>query len=138
MEVEKGDILGRTLLLIQMLLGSLVFLNYNDALHLLHVSYNMFSKTVVINVGVVFVLIPFYHVQIVIWRFLHRSNGSDVLSTKDALLFIVLLQYIPRFLRIIPLNSELKRTAGAFAESAWAGAAYYLLWYILASHVSVI
>ncbi|RWR88819.1 putative cyclic nucleotide-gated ion channel 5 [Cinnamomum micranthum f. kanehirae] len=73
--------------------------------------------------------------QIVIWRFLHRSNGSDVLSTKDALLFIVLLQYIPRFLRIIPLNSELKRTAGAFAESAWAGAAYYLLWYILASHI---
>lgn len=76
--------------------------------------------------------------QIVIWRFLHGSKGSDVLSTKDALRYIVLLQYIPRFLRIIPLNSELKRTAGVFAETAWAGAVYYLLWYILASHVSVI
>ncbi|KAG6477401.1 hypothetical protein ZIOFF_066656 [Zingiber officinale] len=37
--------------------------------------------------------------------------------------------------RIIPLTSELKRTAGVFAETAWAGAAYYLLWFMLACHV---
>uniref|UniRef100_A0A7N0TGB2 Cyclic nucleotide-binding domain-containing protein n=2 Tax=Kalanchoe fedtschenkoi TaxID=63787 RepID=A0A7N0TGB2_KALFE len=73
--------------------------------------------------------------QIVVWRFLSRSGGSDVLATKQALLIIVLLQYIPRFFRIIPLTSELKRTAGVFAETAWAGAAYYLLWYMLASHI---
>ena len=59
-----------------------------------------------------------------------------MLATKQALLFIVLLQYIPRLLRVLPLTSELKRTAGAFAETAWAGAAYYLLLYLLASHVS--
>ncbi|KAF9589097.1 hypothetical protein IFM89_018828 [Coptis chinensis] len=63
------------------------------------------------------------------------DSGAHVLNTKRALLFIVLLQYIPRFLRILPLNSELKRTVGVFAESAFAGAAYYLLWYILASHI---
>ncbi|XP_058094203.1 probable cyclic nucleotide-gated ion channel 5 isoform X2 [Magnolia sinica] len=73
--------------------------------------------------------------QVVIWKFLHRSKGSDVHETKNALLFIVLLQYIPRFFRIFPLTSELKRTAGVFAETAWAGAAYYLLWYMLASHI---
>ncbi|KAJ7979605.1 putative Cyclic nucleotide-gated ion channel [Quillaja saponaria] len=73
--------------------------------------------------------------QIVVWRFLQRSKGSDVLATKQALLFIILLQYIPRFLRVIPLTSELKRTAGVFAETAWAGAAYYLLLYMLASHI---
>ncbi|KAI3790382.1 hypothetical protein L2E82_03377 [Cichorium intybus] len=73
--------------------------------------------------------------QIVIWRFLQRSKGSDVLSTKQALFFIVLLQYIPRFARIVPLTSELKRTAGVIAETAWAGAAYYLLLYMLASHI---
>ncbi|KAG9447572.1 hypothetical protein H6P81_013700 [Aristolochia fimbriata] len=73
--------------------------------------------------------------QIVVWRFLQRSKASDILATKNALLFIILLQYIPRFLRIIPLISELKRTAGVFAETAWAGAAYYLLWYMLASHI---
>uniref|UniRef100_A0A0E0KGT0 Uncharacterized protein n=2 Tax=Oryza punctata TaxID=4537 RepID=A0A0E0KGT0_ORYPU len=64
--------------------------------------------------------------QIVIWKFLHRSKGAAVLSTKDALLFIVFLQYIPRVVRIYPLSSELKRTSGAFAGSAYAGAAYYL------------
>ncbi|XP_024961022.1 probable cyclic nucleotide-gated ion channel 5 isoform X3 [Cynara cardunculus var. scolymus] len=72
--------------------------------------------------------------QIVVWRFLQRSNGSDVLATKQALLIIVLLQYVPRFVRIVPLTSELKRTAGVIAETAWAGAAYYLLLYMLASH----
>ncbi|XWS17789.1 hypothetical protein CRYUN_Cryun33cG0097800 [Craigia yunnanensis] len=73
--------------------------------------------------------------QIVVWRFLHRSNGSDVLATKQALFFIVLLQYVPRLLRVIPLTSEMKRTAGVFVETAWAGAAYYLLLYMLCSHI---
>ncbi|XP_057969808.1 probable cyclic nucleotide-gated ion channel 5 [Malania oleifera] len=73
--------------------------------------------------------------QIVVWRFLQDSEGSDVLATKQALFFIVLLQYIPRFFRILPLSSELKRTAGVFAETAWAGAVYYLLLYMLASHI---
>ncbi|XP_042402962.1 probable cyclic nucleotide-gated ion channel 5 [Zingiber officinale] len=73
--------------------------------------------------------------QIVVWRFLHRNKGSDVLATKNALFVIILLQYIPRLCRIIPLTSELKRTAGVFAETAWAGAAYYLLWFMLACHV---
>ncbi|CAN0838369.1 Putative cyclic nucleotide-gated ion channel 9 [Linum grandiflorum] len=73
--------------------------------------------------------------QIVVWKFLHSSQGSDVLTTKRALLCIILIQYIPRFLRFLPITSELKRTAGVFAETAWAGAACYLLLYMLASHV---
>ncbi|XP_065848759.1 probable cyclic nucleotide-gated ion channel 5 isoform X2 [Euphorbia lathyris] len=73
--------------------------------------------------------------QIMVWRFLLRSEGSEVLATKQALLFIILLQYIPRFLRVLPLTSEMKRTTGVFAETAWAGAAYYLLLYMLASHI---
>lgn len=80
--------------------------------------------------------LPFIYMQIVVWRFLQRSKGSDVYVTKQALLVIVFLQYIPRFLRAFPLASELKRTTGVFAETAWAGAAYYLLLYMLASHVS--
>ncbi|KAL5547509.1 hypothetical protein UlMin_002740 [Ulmus minor] len=73
--------------------------------------------------------------QIVVWRYLQSSDGSHVLDTKQALFFIVLLQYVPRLLRVMPLTSELKRTAGVFAETAWAGAAYYLLLYMLASHI---
>ncbi|OAY37003.1 putative cyclic nucleotide-gated ion channel 7 [Manihot esculenta] len=75
--------------------------------------------------------------QIVVWKYLtNKRKGSEVLATKQALLILVFLQYIPRFLRFIPLTSDLKKTAGAFAESAWAGAAYYLLWYMLASHIA--
>lgn len=74
--------------------------------------------------------------QIAVWRFLYTSTGGSVLATKQALRSIILVQYIPRFIRIYPLSQELKRTAGVFAETAWAGAAYYLLLYMLASHVS--
>lgn len=73
--------------------------------------------------------------QIVVWKFLQRSKGSDVLATKQALLYIILFQYLPRCVRLLPLTSELKRTAGVFAETAWAGAVSYLLLYMLASHV---
>lgn len=67
---------------------------------------------------------------------MNRAEDSDVLGTKKALVIIVFLQYIPRFVRFIPLTSELKKSQGVFAETAWAGAAYYLLWFMLASHVS--
>ncbi|KAL4279316.1 hypothetical protein GQ457_03G042530 [Hibiscus cannabinus] len=73
--------------------------------------------------------------QLVVWKYIHRSKGSEVWATKQALLIIVFLQYIPRFVRFVPLTSELKKTAGTFADSAWVGAAYYLLWYMLASHI---
>ncbi|GAB4850550.1 Putative cyclic nucleotide-gated ion channel 7 [Ancistrocladus abbreviatus] len=73
--------------------------------------------------------------QIVVWKFIKESGGSEVLATKQALRNIVFLQYIPRFARFYPLTSHLKKTAGVFAESAWAGAAYYLLWYLLSSHI---
>ncbi|KAH6789666.1 cyclic nucleotide gated channel 8 [Perilla frutescens var. frutescens] len=73
--------------------------------------------------------------QVVVWRFLHGAEDSDVLGTKRALVIIVFVQYIPRFLRFVPLSSELKKSQGVFAETAWAGAAYYLLWFLLASHI---
>ncbi|CAM0901952.1 unnamed protein product [Alopecurus aequalis] len=72
--------------------------------------------------------------QIVVWRYLHSSDGPDVLTTKDALVWVVLCQYIPRLLRIFPVTTDLKRTAGVFIETAWAGAGYYLLWFMLAGH----
>ncbi|KAJ6934319.1 cyclic nucleotide-gated ion channel 7 [Populus alba x Populus x berolinensis] len=75
--------------------------------------------------------------QIVVWKYINnKRKGSEVLATKQALLIIVFLQYIPRFARFLPLGSDLKKTAGSFAESAFAGAAYYLLWYMLASHIA--
>ncbi|KAG2408078.1 Cyclic nucleotide- and calmodulin-regulated ion channel 9 [Vigna angularis] len=61
-------------------------------------------------------------------RYLQRYFIIDFLSV------LPIPQYVPRFLRMVPLTSELKRTAGVFAETAWAGAACYLLLYMLASH----
>ncbi|KAG6509232.1 hypothetical protein ZIOFF_034623 [Zingiber officinale] len=42
---------------------------------------------------------------------------------------------VRRIMISIPLTTELGRNGGIFAETAWAGAVYYLLWYMLASHV---
>ncbi|XP_048322734.2 putative cyclic nucleotide-gated ion channel 8 [Ziziphus jujuba] len=74
--------------------------------------------------------------QFVVWRYITKSDGSNVLSTKQALLKIVCFQFFPRFIRLIPLTSDLKKSAGAFAESAWAGAAYYLLWFFLSGQIT--
>jgi cyclic nucleotide gated channel len=60
----------------------------------------------------------------------------EVLDTKTSLLRHVIMQYLPRFIRFIPLASEVKKTAGVFSENALLGAMYYLIWYMLASHVS--
>lgn len=61
----------------------------------------------------------------------------EVLDTKTSLLRNVIMQYLPRFVRFIPLASEVKKTAGVFSENALLGAIYYLIWYMLASHVSL-
>jgi cyclic nucleotide gated channel len=65
-------------------------------------------------------------------------GGSTSLNTKNLLKFAVFFQYVPRFLRIYPLYKEVTRTSGILTETAWAGAAFNLFLYMLASHVSLI
>ncbi|KAI6707759.1 hypothetical protein NL676_010721 [Syzygium grande] len=55
--------------------------------------------------------------------------------TKESLKFIICGQYVPRIIRIYPLYKEVTRTSGLLYETAWAGAAFNLLLYMLASHV---
>ncbi|KNA23297.1 hypothetical protein SOVF_026090 [Spinacia oleracea] len=74
--------------------------------------------------------------QIVVLKYLVKAQGKGILETKKWLQIIVFAQYIFRFGRFYPLTSDLKKTAGVFAESAWLGAAYYLLWYLLSSHIA--
>lgn len=66
-----------------------------------------------------------------------KLGGSRSLNTKNLLKFVVLFQYIPRVIRIYPLYTEVTRTSGILTETAWAGAAFNLLLYMLASHVSL-
>ncbi|KAJ9679727.1 hypothetical protein PVL29_021595 [Vitis rotundifolia] len=73
--------------------------------------------------------------QVVIWIIIPRLGGSKYVNTKNLLKFVVFFQYIPRVLRIRPLYKEVTRTSGILTETAWAGAAFNLLLYMLASHV---
>lgn len=50
-------------------------------------------------------------------------------------MLIVLLQYVPRLYLIFPLSSQIIKATGVVTKTAWAGAAYNLLLYMLASHV---
>ncbi|XP_074566439.1 cyclic nucleotide-gated ion channel 1-like [Curcuma longa] len=72
--------------------------------------------------------------QIVILVIMPRLKAAS-LDSKTLLMYIVILQYVPRLVRIIPLYLEVTRSAGIIAETAWAGAAFNLLLYMLASHV---
>ncbi|OIV98002.1 hypothetical protein TanjilG_26633 [Lupinus angustifolius] len=73
--------------------------------------------------------------QVVILIIIPKMKGSESLNTKNLLKFVVFFQYVPRFLRIIPLYREVTRTSGILTETAWAGAAFNLFLYMLASHV---
>jgi hypothetical protein len=63
-------------------------------------------------------------------------QGPEVMKAKNVLLVIIICQYVPRLLRIIPLYLQITRSAGILTETAWAGAAFNLIIYMLASHVS--
>lgn len=73
--------------------------------------------------------------QVVILIIIPKMQGSRSLNTKNLLKFVVFFQYIPRMLRIYPLYKEVTRTSGILTETAWAGAAFNLFLYMLASHV---
>ncbi|TYI68917.1 hypothetical protein E1A91_D08G119200v1 [Gossypium mustelinum] len=73
--------------------------------------------------------------QVVILIIIPQMRGLKSLNTKNLLTFIVLFQYLPRVFRIYPLYKEITRTSGILTETAWAGAAFNLFLYMLASHV---
>ncbi|KAJ8442103.1 hypothetical protein Cgig2_007941 [Carnegiea gigantea] len=64
-----------------------------------------------------------------------KMRGSRSLNTKNLVKFTVFFQYIPRVLRVFPLYNEVTKTSGILTETAWAGAAFNLFLYMLASHV---
>ncbi|KAK6128330.1 hypothetical protein DH2020_037928 [Rehmannia glutinosa] len=73
--------------------------------------------------------------QIVNWYVIPATKRNGTGHSKNTLALIVLIQYIPRLFVIFPLNQQIIKTTGFIAKTAWAGAAYNLLLYILASHV---
>ncbi|GFP84243.1 putative cyclic nucleotide-gated ion channel 15 [Phtheirospermum japonicum] len=72
--------------------------------------------------------------QILIWAVIPNLKGSTMTNTKNVLRFIIIFQYIPRLFLIFPLSSQIVKATGVVTETAWAGAAYNLFLYMLASH----
>lgn len=50
--------------------------------------------------------------------------------------FLIIFQYLPRLYLVLPLSYQIVKANGVVTETAWAGAAYNLMLYMLASHVS--
>ncbi|GAV72563.1 cNMP_binding domain-containing protein/Ion_trans domain-containing protein, partial [Cephalotus follicularis] len=73
--------------------------------------------------------------QIVIWIIIPATRNSRTDHANKSLTLFLLIQYIPRLFLIFPLNQRIIKTTGVVAKTAWAGAAYNLLLYMLASHV---
>ncbi|BBN07496.1 cyclic nucleotide gated channel, plant [Marchantia polymorpha subsp. ruderalis] len=77
--------------------------------------------------------------QVVMWLFFPFLRTSRIANTKIAVILLVIFHYVPRLIRMffIVKNSEMVRSkdTGVFMETVWAGAAYNLLLYLLASHV---
>ncbi|XP_042494103.1 probable cyclic nucleotide-gated ion channel 14 [Macadamia integrifolia] len=73
--------------------------------------------------------------QVVIWFIMPAIRSSHTDHTDNALMFLVLVQYIPRLYQIFPMGSEIIKATGVITKSAWAGAVYNLVLYLMASHV---
>ncbi|XP_057448968.1 protein CNGC15b-like [Lotus japonicus] len=73
--------------------------------------------------------------QVLIWIVIPSLGGSTMTNTKNVLRFIIIFQYLPRLYLIFPLSSQIVKATGVVTETAWAGAAYNLMLYMLASHI---
>ncbi|XP_074366611.1 protein CNGC15c-like [Apium graveolens] len=72
--------------------------------------------------------------QVLIWIVIPSLSGSTM--ARNVLRFTIIFQYLPRlFLILFPISAKIAKATGSVTETAWAGAAYNLMLYMLASHV---
>ncbi|CAH9095742.1 unnamed protein product [Cuscuta epithymum] len=63
------------------------------------------------------------------------KKSPTAAHANHAITLVIMLQYVPKLLVIFPLNWKIIKNTGVVAKTAWSGAAYNLLLYMLASHV---
>ncbi|KAK3033731.1 hypothetical protein RJ639_034506, partial [Escallonia herrerae] len=73
--------------------------------------------------------------QVFIWIAIPHLRGSTMISTKVVLRMIIISQFLLRLCLTSPLTTQITKANGVVAEAAWAGAAYNLMLFMLASHV---
>ncbi|XP_010503423.1 PREDICTED: probable cyclic nucleotide-gated ion channel 16 [Camelina sativa] len=78
--------------------------------------------------------------QMMIWFVIPNAGEFKYAAHQNhTLSLIVLIQYVPRFVVMLPLNRRIIKATGVAAKTAWSGAAYNLLvshvlgsvWYVL-------
>ncbi|KAH6762347.1 cyclic nucleotide-gated channel 15 [Perilla frutescens var. hirtella] len=73
--------------------------------------------------------------QLLIWGVIPSLRGSNAIGAKHGLRVTIIFQFLLRLYLIFPLSSKIITTAGVVVEAAWAGAAFNLMLFMLASHV---
>ncbi|XP_050891813.1 protein CNGC15a isoform X3 [Lathyrus oleraceus] len=73
--------------------------------------------------------------QVLIWAVIPNLRGSEMIASRHILRLVSIFQYLLRLYLIYPLSSVIVKANGVMMEKAWAGAAYNLTLYMLASHV---
>nr|XP_043636404.1 probable cyclic nucleotide-gated ion channel 16 [Erigeron canadensis] len=73
--------------------------------------------------------------QLFIWFVIPAVRSLTAAHANHSISLVIIIQYIPRMFVIFPLNQRITKTTGVVAKTAWAGAVYYLMLYMLASHV---
>ena len=72
-----------------------------------------------------------------IWFIIPAVKTRTAAHANHTLSLIVLLQYVPRFIQIFPLNRRITKRTGVVAKTAWSGAAYNLVLFCLIAHVRI-
>ncbi|KAF5475854.1 hypothetical protein F2P56_007616 [Juglans regia] len=73
--------------------------------------------------------------QVLIWAVIPSIRDSEMIPSSVFLRFLIIFQYLLRLSLIFPLSYQIVKANGVVMETAWAGAAYNLMLYMLASHV---
>ncbi|KAM3244467.1 hypothetical protein ACQJBY_056041 [Aegilops geniculata] len=69
--------------------------------------------------------------QIIVWYVIPAIKYSNAEPNDNILVLIVLAQYLPRLYRIFPLTYEIVKATEVVAKTAWQGAVYSLLLYMI-------
>ncbi|XP_023872582.1 cyclic nucleotide-gated ion channel 1 isoform X2 [Quercus suber] len=78
-------------------------------------------------------ILPLPQVVVCVIIFTKKTKAPSIM--KQMLKLVIFSQYVPRLSRLYPLYMEVTRASGILTQTAWAGAAYNLFLYMLASHV---
>jgi len=74
--------------------------------------------------------------QVTVWLIMPAIKSSDYNIRNTTFALVIVIQYVIRMYLIIPLSNQIIKAVGVVAKSAWGGAAYNLLLYMLASHIT--